>query len=354
MRKLVLSSRRLLTIGRHALNWHLRYYLGGRPPPMAVGLFTTSACNLNCRMCAIWRDPERRTLTYEQAAKLIDAVTPGCCYFSFSGGEPLLVKEIERMVAYASARIPYVHMVSNGLLVTPELCRRLAAAGLHEMSLSLDGEESWHDLVRGRPGCHAAVLAAVDCLRQNAPGIKIVLNAVLFPDAVAQARAAIEIARARGVLIKIQPVNRHFDFPGAASAPEEIDFNRVDEKGVKDFIEECLRARHVVNSPYYLRRIPDYFRGRLSCPPIHPRCRLPFFFLEGNAHGFVSPCMIATGWNSALTIEDLARPEGRRRYHCLQDNLTTCRRCEKTMFICYWEPMIHFPLSHFLRYGVFG
>jgi MoaA/NifB/PqqE/SkfB family radical SAM enzyme len=321
---------------------------------MAVGLFTTSACNLSCRMCSIWRDPERRSLAYEQAARLIDAVTPGCCYFSFSGGEPLLVPEIERMIAYAAARIPYVHLVSNGLLVDSERCRRLSAAGLHEISISLDGEASWHDQVRGRAGCQAAALAAIDCLRGNAPGIRIVLNAVLFPGAVAQARAAVALARARGVLIKIQPVNRHFDFPGAASAPEEIDFNRTDDREVEEFIGECLAAPHVVNSRYYLKRIPDYFRGRLSCPPIHPRCRLPFFFLEANAHGFVSPCMIATGWESELDIEEFGRPEGRRRYHRLQDSLTSCRRCEQSMYICYWEPMIHFPLMHFLKYRVLG
>lgn len=348
----MISGRRLLAVGGRVLKWHLRYFLGGRPPPVAVGLFTTSLCNLSCRMCGIWRDPEPQTLSYGDLVRLVDAVSPVCCYFSFSGGEPLLVKDIGRMVAYAAARIPYVHLVSNGLLVNPERCRELAAAGLDEISLSLDGEEAWHDRVRGEEGSRRAVLEAIGCLREHAPGIGIVLNTVLFPGAVDQARAAVRVARELSAQIKIQPVNRHYEFPGADGRPEELDFSRRDEKELLSFIGECLQDRRVVNSPYYLRRIPDYFRGRLTCPPIHPRCRLPFFFLEANPRGLASPCMFATGWEEGVAIGELVTPSGRRRWRRLQDQLTSCRLCEETMFICYWEPMISFPLSHLLKYGV--
>lgn len=352
MRKLLISPRRALSLGSRALLWHLKYFLGGRPGPVAVGLFTTSRCNLSCRMCGIWRDPEPKSLSYEELVGLVDAVSPLCCYFSFSGGEPLLVKDIGRMVAYASARIPYVHLVSNGLLLTPDRCRELAAAGLEEISLSLDGEADWHDRVRGEEGSQRSVLEAVGRLREYAPGIKIVLNTVLFPGAVDQARAAVRLARERSLLIKIQPVNRHYEFPGEDGRPEELDFRRLDREELLSFIGECLRDRRVVNSSYYLRRIPDYFRGRLTCPPIHPRCRLPEFFLEANARGLASPCMFAAGWENGVDIAELDTPAGCRRWRRLQDQLASCRLCEETMFICYWEPMIHFPLAHLLKYGV--
>ncbi len=354
MRRMVLSGRRAGVVARRALRWHLSRLLGGRPAPVAVGLFVTSRCNLRCRMCGIWRDPEPKSLPYEDLVRLIDAVKSGCCYFSFSGGEPLLVGDIERMVAYAAARIPYVHLVSNGILVTPERCRALAAAGLDEISLSLDGEEEWHDRVRGEKGSFRAVLAAVSCLREHAPGMGIVLNTVLFPGAVEQARAAVRMARELSVAIKIQPVNRHYEFPGADDRPEGPDFSRGDEGELAAFIDECVRDRRVVNSRYYLKKIPDYFADRLECGPIHPRCRLPLFFLEANPHGFVSPCMFATGWESGVTIADLATPKGRRRWRRLQDRLSRCRLCEESMYICYWEPMIQFPAAHFLRYGVLG
>lgn len=354
MRRFILSGRRAPAVIRRALRWHLSYLRGGRPGPIAVGVYVTSLCNLSCRMCGIRRDPEPKSLSYQDLVRLVDAVKTGCCYFSFSGGEPLLVGEIERMVAYAAARIPYVHLVSNGLLVTPERCRSLAASGLDEISLSLDGEEEWHDRVRGRAGSHRAVLAAVDCLREHAPGMGVVLNTVLFPEAVGQARAAVRRARDLGVPIKIQPVNRHYEFAGAAGQPEELDFRQVDEEELRSFIEECVRDRRVVNSRYYLKKIPDYFAGRLECGPIRPRCRLPYFFLEANPHGFVSPCMFATGWESGVSIAELAAPEGRRRWRRLQDGLARCRLCEETMYICYWETMIQFPATNFFRYGVLG
>lgn len=354
MRRTILSGRRTVTILRRALRWHLAYLRGERPQPVAVGLFATSRCNLRCRMCGIWRDPSPRTLSYESLVKLVDAVADGCCYFSFSGGEPLLVRDIERMVAYASARTPYVHLVSNGLLLTPEKCRNLARAGLDEISLSLDGGEAWHDRVRGEEGSHRAVLEAAAVLREHSPGVRVVLNTVLFPGAVDQARIAVVTARRLGMLIKIQPVNRHYEFPGAAGVPDRLDFSRNDKRELRAFVDECVRDRRVVNSRYYLRKIPEYFAGRLECPPIHPRCRLPYFFLEANPHGAVSPCMFATGWESPVTIDDLATEPGRRRWHNLQDRLTACRLCEQTMFICYWEPLIQFPLDSFLKLGLRG
>jgi len=352
MKSVVLKGRKIPRIAWNALNWHFQYYRGGSPKPMAVGLFVTNLCNLSCAMCSIWRDRKKTTLSHDRLLKLVEAVTPGCCYFSFSGGEPLLVEGIDRMVAAAARRIPYIHLVSNGLLVTPELSRRLAKAGLAEISLSLDGDRQWHNAVRNNQAGYDAVIAAVGHLRIHAPSVKIVLNTVLFPTALGQARFAVKKAAELGVLIKLQPVSLHFRFECALNLPEEPDFAAVDYGDLNDFLKSCSRSGHVINSRFFLRHIPDYFQKRLRMPIIRPSCRLPYIYLECNSYGNVSPCMVSTGWESGVSIEDLFTSLGRQRYRELQRSLERCRKCDETMFICCWEPMIHFPLSHFIRYGL--
>ncbi len=350
----MLRNRKIGRIAARALRWHLDYYRGRMPKPMAVGLFTTNRCNLKCSMCSIWRDPAKATLSYDRLRTLVELVTPGCCYFSFSGGEPLLVREIDRMIAAAAAKIPYIHLVSNGLLVDEATARMLQAAGLSEISLSLDGGPDWHNTVRGGEESHSAVINAVECLKSAAPKIRIVLNTVLFPSAVEEARRAVATARRLEVKIKIQPVNRHFQFPAAGSLPKEVDFSRADHQVLAGFIEECVRERRVVNSRFFLRHIPSYFTGRLDMPAIVPKCLLPYIYLECDPHGRISPCMVATGWESGVTIEDLADPAKIHQYRELQRRLESCRQCNRSMYICCWEPMINFPLSHFLKYGLRG
>ena len=354
MKAVILKDRKLIRIAYYALRWHLRYYLGKIPKPMVVGLFTTNRCNLRCSMCSIWRDKKKTTLSYDQLKSLVDAVTPGCCYFSFSGGEPLLVKDIDHMISYAASKIPYVHLVSNGMLLDTRMARRLKEAGLSEISLSLDGNKKWHNSIRGEEGSYDAVIEAVNSVKNAAPDMNIVLNTVLFPDAVEEARAAVAMAKELGVFIKIQPVNPHFQFEEADNLPEEPDFSKVDYAGLEALIAECLREKHVLNSKFYLRRIPSFFKGELKMPIIYPKCKLPYIYLECNSYGNVSPCMVATGWESEITIEDIGDPLKVGRYRSLQKRLEQCRRCEKTMFICCWEPMIHFPISHLLKYGLLG
>jgi len=354
LKTVLLKDRKIVRIAYHALKWHFQYYLGKMPKPMAVGVFTTNRCNLKCSMCSIWRDRKKTTLSYDQLKKLVDAVTPGCCYFSFSGGEPLLVKDIDRMISYAAEKIPYVHLVSNGLLMDVEMARRLKEAGLSEISLSLDGQKKWHNSIRGEDDSYDAVINAIDCVKKAAPGMNIVLNTVLFPDAVEEARAAISLAKYLGVFIKIQPVNPHFQFEMADDLPLDPDFSKVDSVGLQSLVVECLREKHVLNSKFYLNRIPAFFKGELTMPIIYPKCKLPYIYLECNSYGNVSPCMVATGWESHLRIEDFSDPLKMGEYRSLQKRLEQCRKCEKTMFICCWEPMIHFPISHLLKYGLPG
>ena len=353
MKKFLFSPRRTLPLVFHSLRWHLAYYLRRKSFPLACGIFLTNRCNLQCRMCTIWADRNKQSLNLDRVRHLIDAFTPGLCYLSFSGGEPLLVPDLAGMIAYAAARIPYVHLVTNGLRMDGATARELARAGLTEISISLDGERDWHNWVRRSEKSFDAAVTAIKTVRNKAPGVGIVVNSVMFPEAPEQVEKALAITRSLGVHHKIQPVNTHFAFEQTAKQPDAIRFGAAKPQEIQNLIRRISSQSHLVNSRAFLQRIPDYFAGRLVCPAIRPKCLVPHFFLEASAYGKISPCMMATGWDGTLEMgPDLAREKDGAFFAGQKRRLETCRACDRSMYICYWEPMMSFPAPHLLRFGL--
>ena len=136
--------------------------------------------------------------------------------------------------------------------------------------------------------------------------------------------------------------------------PSPPDFSNVDHREIEAFIDLCRKEKHVINSRFFLKKIPDYFKKNLTMPAIRPRCLLPYIYLECNPYGNISPCMVATGWETGISIEDYADQTMKKEFRKLQQSLESCRKCDTSMYICCWEPMINFPVSHFLRYGLLG
>ena len=158
-----------------ALNKNIRladYFFSrllGEPlcPPEHVYCSLTNACNLRCSMCSIPHDESASPyeLSYDEWCRVIDDVAAmGIGHIVFSGGEPLLRPDIADLVSYsARKKIPMVDIISNGLLLTESLTEQLVAAGLHHITISIDGMTETHDCIRGR-GSFQKASAAIDMI----------------------------------------------------------------------------------------------------------------------------------------------------------------------------------------------
>jgi radical SAM protein with 4Fe4S-binding SPASM domain len=107
----------------------------------AVQLESTLACNIKCRMCVRdYFDRKGAHLTFDNFKKIIDQF-PFLRQLNLTGiGEPLLNKDIFRMVEYAvGKRKLYVRFTTNATLLTPQNNERLIRSGLNELRVSLDG-----------------------------------------------------------------------------------------------------------------------------------------------------------------------------------------------------------------------
>ena len=109
----------------------------------------TDRCNFRCTYCMpkevfggdfafLHRDA---LLTFEEIARLAGLfVRNGVKKIRLTGGEPLLRRELERLVAQLSAieGLEDLALTTNGSLFTREKARVLAAAGLRRVTVSLD------------------------------------------------------------------------------------------------------------------------------------------------------------------------------------------------------------------------
>ena len=123
--------------------------------PFQVVWDVTYACNLRCKHCyATAGKPLDDELTTEEAIDVIDRLDRlGVTIIAFSGGEPLVRRDIFELVSHASDKGMYVAIATNGTLITEEMARKMRETGVGYVQISLDGLKSTHEAFRGVEGC---------------------------------------------------------------------------------------------------------------------------------------------------------------------------------------------------------
>ncbi|MBW7995944.1 MAG: radical SAM protein [Candidatus Glassbacteria bacterium] len=112
-------------------------------------------CNLRCVHCYTDSDNKvyKGELTLEEGKKLLDDLAefevPAVL---FSGGEPLVRKDIFELVDYALAKGLRPTLSTNGTLIDDKMARRIKNSGFTYVGISLDGIGEVNDCFRGKKG----------------------------------------------------------------------------------------------------------------------------------------------------------------------------------------------------------
>src|SRR5262249_32910807 len=130
--------------------------LASRLGPAVCDLSVTNVCNATCDFCAYAHDKQLvkdpRWIDRRQLAEAFPILRRrGIRYVNFQGGEPLLHREIEGLVADARGAGMTPALITNGWRL-PEKVDRLAAAGLRTLLVSIDSHViEAHERNRGLP-----------------------------------------------------------------------------------------------------------------------------------------------------------------------------------------------------------
>ena len=137
----------------------------------------TRRCNLKCVHCYAHAKNTSfdNELTTEQGKQLIDDLAGfGSPVMLFSGGEPLVRKDLPQLAAYAVEKGMRAVISTNGTLITSEMARNLKEIGLSYVGISLDGMEEINDRFRGVNGAFRSAMEGIK--NSQAAGIKVGLR----------------------------------------------------------------------------------------------------------------------------------------------------------------------------------
>lgn len=166
-----------LRYGRSSSNLpsHLLQFSLDKKPVVVWNI--TRQCNLKCVHCYAHAKstPVDNELSTSDGIKLIDDLTQfGAPVLLFSGGEPMMRKDLPELAGYAVKKGMRAVISTNGTLITGQAAKTLKEIGLSYVGISLDGMEDINDRFRGVRGAFNSALDGIrNCMDA---GIKVGLR----------------------------------------------------------------------------------------------------------------------------------------------------------------------------------
>ena len=228
----------------------------------------TLRCNMHCRHCGsdCKVQPDVPDMPAADFLRAVDSLTPHVdphkTFIIITGGEALLRTDLEEVGLELYRRGYPWGMVTNGYLLDAQRLESLMEAGLHSVTVSLDGMESEHNWLRQHEGSFDKATAAIRLLAAQ--------NEVLWDVVTCVNRRNIgQLAEFKEFLIGLGvPAWRLFSiFPmGRAATDPELQLDSGQLKHLLDFIEESRRGGDIDVSyacegflGEYERKVRDHF-----------------------------------------------------------------------------------------------
>jgi MoaA/NifB/PqqE/SkfB family radical SAM enzyme len=272
-------------------------------PPLCLYLETTNRCNLLCTTCPRTYEEleppadmrwELFTSIVDQAPNLVRAVLHGV-------GEPMLVKNLARMVRYLKDRGVYVLFNTNGTVLNERNGRALIAAGLDELRVSLDASNAKSfKAVRGR-NYFDRILRNVRAFRalQEREGIatpRVSAWLTGLKETIQELPAFVRVAAEIGVKEVYLQRLVFFDENAIGMArPDQALFERVsrDEQRYIDEAERLAKSLGIAFSASGAASEPGLSLKKADGGAPWSLCRRPWTLMYITANGRALPCCIA-------------------------------------------------------------
>jgi Fe-coproporphyrin III synthase len=243
----------------------LRYHKPGDFGPIVV-YNCTARCNLRCVHCYSLSDAScaREELTTEQAVEFLSQLPVAKVpVVLFSGGEPLLRRDLPDLLVEAGCLGLRTVISTNGTLITPKLAAQLAEERLSYVGISLDGSEPFHDAFRQVKGCFAATLKGIrNC--QDA-GLRTGLRFTITKANADQVPAVFDIAVETGIrrlcfyhLVRsgrARELNEQSLLPDQTRQIIDTIIDRTRDLVDRGLVDEVLTVGNHADGPYLLTRM---------------------------------------------------------------------------------------------------
>ena len=129
----------------------MRSRLSKQSWPISVSFHVTRFCNLRCKHCyAVLDTLKQPDPTLEQILSIVDGLAKkGTLSVRLLGGEPLVRKDLPKIINRIKANGMFCELVTNGTLLRKKIKEWPELKKLDSICVSLDGDKVVHDNLRG-------------------------------------------------------------------------------------------------------------------------------------------------------------------------------------------------------------
>ncbi|MFN3551059.1 MAG: radical SAM protein [Endomicrobiia bacterium] len=172
--------------------------------PLYTLIELTYRCNFLCKHCYIQKNyceekfPE---LTSKEIVSLIEEIySLGGMYLIFTGGEPLLRKDIFDLIKFAKKLNFFVILFTNGSFLDEFVVEKLKVCGVDKIEISLYGDKKYHQVFVGKKNVYDKIIKAIRLLKKN--NISVSIKSVITKQNFIQRKFLELLAKSIGVEYK--------------------------------------------------------------------------------------------------------------------------------------------------------
>ena len=252
---------------------HLLQFSRDKKPVVVWNM--TRRCNLRCVHCYSSSQNIRygnELTTAEAKAMIRDLATFGSPVILFSGGEPLMHRDLPELARYAVDQGMRAVISTNGTLITRQKAAVFKEIGLSYVGVSLDGMKVTHDHFRGVEGAFDTAMKGIRTCRDL--GIKVGVRFTINRHNVADVPAIFD-------LLEKENIPRccfyHLVYSGRGSKLIEEDLSHDQTRALLDLImdrtkdlfsrgleKEILTVDNHADGPYLYLRLQKENPGRAA------------------------------------------------------------------------------------------
>ncbi|HEX7778187.1 MAG TPA: radical SAM protein, partial [Vicinamibacterales bacterium] len=319
--------------------------------PINVTISTTFRCNSRCLTCNVYERPVDE-LDASEWERVFRALGRAPVWFTFSGGEPFLRKDILEIFRFAADHGIVTGVVSNGSLIDKELARKIVASGLDGLTLSLNSMvPEIHNKTRGTNAAFDEVMRALDNM-QDRNGMRLVLSTTIVKDSVKGLIDVVEFVKKRGLYgINFQPIMPAsilpiYDKNGhtrrmAIGSPFKALLEQKENSHIDDVFSRLLSMKAngypILNSEEHLREMAKYLKDPTTPEILEKVCKVGIKNLNIDPFGNVRLCSIMNVVGNVLTDD----PENIWRSVNATQQREEIRTCDKTcrLMFCNYKKL---------------
>ncbi|MDD5614364.1 MAG: radical SAM protein, partial [Candidatus Omnitrophica bacterium] len=225
-------------------------FIFGKPHTVYAHYGITHRCNLNCYMCQVKGDAEYRELSLGRIYSLAKNLARlGISYISIGGGEPLVRDDLTEAVRIFKKHSIRTRLLTNGVLLSESLARKLQISGLSDLSVSLDSlDREKYKYITGTD-CLTGVMDAITVARKYFKNGVNLLNTVVSKINIEELPVLSIFAKEHRFKISLIPIENARD-----------NFTLQDKEKIANILNS-LDRKHVFNSTNFIRLLPDYLCG---------------------------------------------------------------------------------------------